>query len=76
MVTVSIQDVRFDFARVKSSLDRGEELLLTYRNKPLAKIIPIDRAPDRSTDPALEFGSQPESLDPMSNEEIDRAIYG
>ena len=76
MVTVSIQDVRFDFQRVKSALDRGEELTLTYRNKPLAKLLPIIEKSQFVEDPALQFGAKPESLAPLSNKEIDAAIYG
>ena len=74
MVTVSIQEMRFDFAKVKSGLERGEEFMLTYRNRPLAKLLPVVEMV--SPDPALSFGAPPEDLEPMSNAEIDRAIYG
>jgi antitoxin (DNA-binding transcriptional repressor) of toxin-antitoxin stability system len=75
MVTVSVQDIRFDFARIKSALERGEELMLTYRNRPLAKILPVVERQSNEPDPAINFGTQPESLEPLSNAEIDRAIY-
>ncbi len=70
--------MRFDFARVKSILDGGSEVTLTYRNRPLARIVPIEGAGRRAAeeDPALTFGQNPESIAPMNNEEIDRAIYG
>lgn len=76
MVTIGIQDIRFDFARVKSTLERGEELLLTYRNKPLARILPLTEKAEMTDDPALEFGLVSESLEPLGNQEIDKAIYG
>lgn len=76
MSNVSIQDVRFDFPRVKAALERGEVLVLTYRNKPLAKLTPLVEAETPASDPALEFGLDGEDLAPMSNEEIDRAVYG
>ena len=76
MVTVSIQEMRFDFAKVKSGLERGEEFMLTYRNRPLAKLLPVGERVSATRDPALSFADQPENLPPMSNEEIDRAIYG
>ena len=76
MITVSIQDIRFDFPRVKLALDRGEELMMTYHNKPLARIVPIGGKPSLEADPALSFGESAEALEPMGNEEIDRLIYG
>ena len=72
---VSIQEIRFEFGKVKSALQRGEELTLTYRNKPLARLVPIGQGEVLDTDPALVFGTVPEDLEPMTNEEIDRAIY-
>ena len=41
MTTVSIQEMRFEFAKVKRALERGEELLLTFRNRPLARLSPV-----------------------------------
>jgi len=76
MVTVSIQDMRFDFAPIKSALDEGEELMLTYRNRPLARLVPVAQRNSASPDPALSFGERTENLEPMSNEEMDRVIYG
>lgn len=68
--------MRFDFARIKSALDNGEELMLTYRNRPLAKLVPVASGDTRGPDPALSFGVQAEEIEPISNEEIDRLIYG
>lgn len=76
MVTISIQDMRFDFGRVKAALDRGEELMLTYRNRPLARLLPVAKKEIDQTDAALVFGTHPEELEVMSNAEIDQAIYG
>ena len=76
MSNVSIQEVRFDFPRVRAALERGEVLILTYRNKPLAKLTPLVETEVPASDPALEFGLDGEDLSPMSNEEIDRAVYG
>ena len=76
MITVSIQEMRFDFAKVKSALQRGEELMLTYRNRPLAKLLPVAQKESAEPDPALSFGIHAEDIDVMTNQEIDRAIYG
>lgn len=75
MVTVSIQEMRFDFGKIRSALERGEELMLTYRNKPLAKLLPVTERDFVGPDPALSFGTDAENLEPLNNEEIDRAIY-
>ena len=77
MTTVSIQEVRFEFAKVKRALERGEELLLTFRNRPLARLSPI--APPRpklASDPAISFGDQAEDLPALTNTEIDADLYG
>jgi len=77
MTTVSVQEMRFEFGKVRRALERGEELLLTFRNRPLARLSPVQpptALPER--DPALDFGERAENLPPMTNEEIDAAIYG
>ena len=77
MTTVSIQEMRFEFGKVKRALDRGEELLLTFRNRPLARLSPVaPRRPASKRDPALDFGKEAADLPIISNEEIDAAAYG
>ncbi len=77
MTTVSVQEMRFEFAKVKRALERGEELLLTFRNQPLARLSPVaPRHPKLESDPALHFGDQAEDLPVLTNEDIDAAIYG
>lgn len=69
--------MRFEFAKVKSALERGEELLLTFRNRPLALLSPVaPQRPKPGSDPALHFGDQAEDLPVVTNEEMDAAIYG
>jgi antitoxin (DNA-binding transcriptional repressor) of toxin-antitoxin stability system len=77
MTTVSIQEMRFEFAKVKRALESGQELLLTFRNRPLARLSPV--SPQRrklASDPALHFGGQAEDLPVLTNKEIDAALYG
>jgi len=77
MTTVSIQEMRFEFGKVRRALERGEELLLTFRNRPLARLSPVQSpqtVPEH--DPALDFGERAENLPPLTNDEIDAAIYG
>lgn len=42
----------------------------------LDELKPLVEAEVPDSDPALEFGLHGEDLSPMSNEEIDRAVYG
>lgn len=77
MTTVSIQEMRFEFGKVKRALERGEELLLTFRNRPLARLSPVaPKRPVLKRDPALDFGGEAANLPVISNEDIDAAIYG
>jgi antitoxin (DNA-binding transcriptional repressor) of toxin-antitoxin stability system len=77
MTTVSIQEMRFEFGKVRRALERGEELLLTFRNRPLARLSPVEpRNIPLERDPALDFGDHAENLPKLTNEAIDAAIYG
>jgi len=77
MTTISIQEMRFEFAKVRRALERGEELLLTFRNRPLARLSPVTPRPtSMERDPALDFGEGAENLPTLTNEAIDAAIYG
>jgi antitoxin (DNA-binding transcriptional repressor) of toxin-antitoxin stability system len=77
MKTVSIQEMRFEFAGVRAALEAGEELVLTFRNRPLARLLPFaSPAPAAGVDPALQFADEPERLEPLSNTQMDALIYG
>jgi antitoxin (DNA-binding transcriptional repressor) of toxin-antitoxin stability system len=52
-------------------------LLLTFRNRPLARLSPVaPRHTSMERDPALDFGERAENLPTLTNEAIDAAIYG
>ena len=77
MTKVSIQEMRFEFGKVKRALDRGEEMILTFRNRPLARLTPVAPAhPVLTRDPALAFADGAENLPPLDNAGIDAAVYG
>ena len=75
--TISTHEMRFQFGRVLRAVNAGRSLTLTYRNKPLARIVPvkadIDLLPD---DPVFRLDELAESIGPMTNAEMDAAIYG
>ena len=76
MKTVSIQEMRFEFSGVRAALEAGEELVLTFRNRPLARLIPFVSAKSPTgIDSALQFGDEPEHIEPLSNNQVDALIY-
>ena len=76
MKNVSIQKMRFEFGEVREALEKGEELVLTFRNRPLARLLPFALKKSIKNDPALHFGDAATPLDPMTNTDLDQAIYG
>lgn len=69
--------MRFEFAGVRSALEAGEELVLTFRNRPLARLLPFTSPAQLAVlDPALQFADEPENIEPMSNAQMDALIYG
>lgn len=69
--------MRFEFAGVRAALEAGEELVLTFRNRPLARLLPFTSPQQaKGVDPALQFADEPEDIEPMSNPQMDALIYG
>ncbi len=75
--TISTHEMRFQFGRILRAVKAGRSLTLTYRNKPLARIVPLKPsssiAPD---DPIFRLQELAEPIGPLTNADIDRAIYG
>ncbi|MGF1678178.1 MAG: type II toxin-antitoxin system Phd/YefM family antitoxin [Candidatus Methylacidiphilales bacterium] len=76
MDNVSIQEMRFEFGKIKAGLKNGRTYVLTYRNKPLATLIPIQDSKVKEDDSALAFGIEAVDIEPMTNQDMDKAIYG
>jgi prevent-host-death family protein len=75
MKKASIQEFRFHFKPLLERLRKGEELTLTYRNRPLARVVPLDPSPGvTEDDPALKFHEDAEPMGVLTNEGIDHAI--
>lgn len=75
--TISTHEMRFQFSRVLRAVRTGRPLTLTYRNRPLARIVPINSAaPPDAADPIFRLHELAEPIGPMTNREIDRAVYG
>jgi prevent-host-death family protein len=74
---ISTNDLRFDFGRVLKAVKSGKALTLTYRNKPLARIVPFPTENEVSgDDPLFRLHELAQPVGPLSNREIDEVIYG
>ncbi len=82
MKTVSMLELRQNSEVVVSDLQRGLPLTLTYRGKPLARLVPVLADPEEITadDPLYTLADHAEAGSPdnasLGNEEIDRVLYG
>lgn len=75
---ISTNELRLKFDRVLKAVKQGRTLTLTYRNKPLARIVPLKEEQSLSEDDPIyrmyEF-AKPIGA-PLTNDEIDKLIYG
>jgi prevent-host-death family protein len=75
--SISTHEMRFQFSRVLQAVKAGRSLTLTYRSRPLARIVPLKAHAEMSTDdPVFRLHELAEPLGPMTNTEMDAAIYG
>jgi prevent-host-death family protein len=75
---ISTNELRLAFARVLKALKQGCSLTLTYRNKPVARIVPIEgQHLLREDDPIYHMYEMAEAIGgPVTNKDIDRLVYG
>ena len=75
--TISTHQMRFQFDRVLQAVKAGRALTLTYRNRPLARIVPLQTEPEIPVDdPIFRLHELAEPIGPLTNAQIDAAIYG
>jgi antitoxin (DNA-binding transcriptional repressor) of toxin-antitoxin stability system len=75
--SISTHEMRFQFGRILQAVKAGRSLTLTYRNKPLASIVPLKPHAEISPhDPVFRLHELAEPIGPLTNEEMDAAIYG
>ena len=75
--SISTHEMRFEFSRILRAVRAGRSLTLTYRNEPLARIVPLtSRSMPSMDDPIFRLHELAEPIGPLTNREIDRAIYG
>ena len=75
---ISTNELRLKFALVLKAVKEGRSLTLTYRNKPLARIVPLNEEHSlKEDDPIYCVYERAESIGtPLTNEEMDHLIYG
>jgi len=74
---ISTHEMRFQFGRVLKAAKAGRSLTLTYRSKPLARIVPLMPHGEVSADDSVfRLHELAEPLGPLTNAELDAAIYG
>jgi len=71
MKTVSMVDLRTDSERIVRDLKRGERMILSYRGKPLAELVPATNASAKLS--PLEALSQAQGLLGRDTSYADRA---
>jgi prevent-host-death family protein len=75
--SISTHEMRFQFGRILQAARAGRSLTLTYRGRPLARIVPIKpHAEISADDPVFRLHEIAEPLGPLTNAEMDAAIYG
>jgi prevent-host-death family protein len=74
--SISTHEMRFQFGRVLQAVKAGRSLTLTYRSKPLARIVPLRPHPEISPDDSVfRLHELAEPIGPLTNAEMDAAIY-
>ena len=69
--------MRFQFDRVLRAVKAGRTLTLTYRNRPLARIVPLQPTLNANEDDSIfRLHELAEPIGPLTNTDIDAAIYG
>ena len=74
---ISTHEMRFEFERVLRAVKAGRSLTLTYRSKPLARIVPLrEEQTIAEDDPIFRLDELAEPIGPLTNAEIDPLVYG
>ena len=75
--TISTHQMRFEFERVLQAVKAGRSLTLTYRSKPLARIVPLkEEQALPEDDPIFRLDELAEPIGPLTNAQIDALVYG
>jgi antitoxin (DNA-binding transcriptional repressor) of toxin-antitoxin stability system len=76
MKSVSMLEFRKDAERVLQQVIKGRSFVLTYRGKAVARLEPLGRQSIDPDDPIYRLTEIAESGGALTNEEIDKIVYG
>ncbi len=79
MTTVSMVEFRRDAEAIIRKAQRGQQMILTYRGKPVLRLEPIVEPEASEDDPIYhldKIGDQSTHAEQMTNEQIDQIVYG
>ena len=74
MKSVSIREVQHHLSKVLAWVDQGDEVQITRRNRPVAKIVPPDAPPTRGALPAFTQRARQIWDDHRETETLSRTI--
>lgn len=69
-------DFRLDAERIIAQVQKGQRMILTRRGKPVARLEPIVEEVPAAEDPFYSLSDLAEPGDSLSNEAIDKLLYG
>ncbi len=77
MNTVTMLEFRRDAERILGRVRRGQRLVLTYRGKAVAQLLPVEQEAPPPDDPLYQLADHAEpGGESLTNEQIDRIVYG
>jgi prevent-host-death family protein len=76
MKSVTMLEFRKEADRVLKQVAQGQSFVLTYRGKPIARLEPIAQNTIDANDPIYSLTEIAESGGSLTNEEIDKILYG
>ena len=79
MAQVTLLEFRRHANDILNRVENGEEIMVTRRGKPAAKLVPPDGGAGlevRENDPIYHLAKHAEKLGRLSNAEMDEAVYG
>ena len=77
MKTVSMLDFRNRAERIIAQVQKGQEMILTYRGKPVLRLLPCHDDEITADDPFYSLDQCADTKGkPLTNRQMDRAIYG
>jgi len=75
--TVTMLQFRKDAEAVLRQVAKGRAFVLTYRGKPVARLEPLREDVISADDPIYDLYKEASpTAEPLTNEEIDRIVYG